>query len=101
MFSEYADSQLQALIERYEPNYVIRQGDLAGEGLTARHSRTLGLHPELCLLLSTSGSTGAPKFVKLSRRNLDSNAASIADYLSIGPDNSVLLNLRLNYAYGL
>ena len=28
------------------------------------------LHPDLALLLSTSGSTGAPKLVRLSHRNL-------------------------------
>ena len=101
LFSDYADNRLRALVERYDPNYVIRHDDLAGEDLTARHHRSLELYPDLCLLLSTSGSTGAPKFVKLSHRNLESNAASIADYLGIGPDDSVLLNLRLNYAYGL
>lgn len=101
LFSDYADERLQALVDRYDPNYVIRHGNLGGEDLTARHHRSLDLHPDLCLLLSTSGSTGAPKFVKLSRRNLESNAASITDYLGIGADDSVLLNLKLNYAYGL
>jgi acyl-CoA synthetase (AMP-forming)/AMP-acid ligase II/acyl carrier protein len=101
LFSDYTDEQLQTLIELYDPNYVIRHGDLSGDVWIARHHRTPALHPDLCLLLSTSGSTGAPKFVKLSRRNLESNAASIVDYLGIGPDDSVLLNLKLNYAYGL
>jgi acyl-CoA synthetase (AMP-forming)/AMP-acid ligase II/acyl carrier protein len=101
LFSDYTDERLQALIEPYDPNYVIRHGDLFGEMLIARHHRPPALHPDLCLLLSTSGSTGAPKFVKLSHSNLESNAASIADYLGIGPADSVLLNLKLNYAYGL
>lgn len=36
------------------------------------------LHTELALLLSTSGSTGSPKLVRLSHANLVANAASIA-----------------------
>ena len=41
------------------------------------------LHPDLALLLSTSGSTGSPKLVRLSRANVVANARSIADYLGI------------------
>jgi acyl-CoA synthetase (AMP-forming)/AMP-acid ligase II len=35
------------------------------------------VHPDLTLLISTSGSTGSPKFVRLSCRNLLSNATQI------------------------
>ena len=41
------------------------------------------LHNDLGLLLTTSGSTGSPKLVKLTYENIYANAESISDYLSI------------------
>lgn len=59
------------------------------------------LHPELALLLSTSGSTGSPKLVRLSRDNLLANAASIASYLRITSADRAMTSLPLHYCYGL
>ncbi|KRB80210.1 hypothetical protein ASE01_01565 [Nocardioides sp. Root190] len=59
------------------------------------------LHPDLRLLLSTSGSTGSPKLVRLSEANLTSNAAAIASYLGLTPDDVALTTLPLDYCYGL
>ncbi|MEI8406486.1 MULTISPECIES: AMP-binding protein [unclassified Kribbella] len=59
------------------------------------------LHPDLALLLSTSGSTGSPKLVRLSRTNLVSNADAIAAALSISPDDRAVSSLPLHYCFGL
>ena len=59
------------------------------------------LHPELALLMSTSGSTGSPKLVRLSRTNLLSNAAAIAQYLGLSEDDRAITSLPLHYCYGL
>ncbi len=59
------------------------------------------IHPDLALLLSTSGSTGDPKLVRLSHTNLLSNARAIADYLQLGPDDRGITSLPLHYCYGL
>ena len=59
------------------------------------------LYPQLALLLPTSGSTGAPKLVRLSRRNLEANAGAIASYLRLGPAERALAGLPTAYAYGL
>lgn len=59
------------------------------------------LHPDLALLLSTSGSTGSPKLVRLSRENLLSNAASIVEYLGLTSDDCGMTSLPLHYCYGL
>src|SRR5690606_21007379 len=76
--------QTEGLIDAYDPDVAIRRrGDrwIVSE----RHAEPMhDLHPDLALLLSTSGSTGAPKLVRLSHRNLTSNARSIAEYLDIG-----------------
>ena len=63
--------------------------------------RNLGLHPDLRLLLSTSGSTGASKYVRLSDRNLASNASAIADYLSLTEADRAPTALPLHYSFGL
>lgn len=57
--------------------------------------------PLIKLLLNTSGSTGSPKFVKLSEQNLLSNALSILDYLPVKHLDISPLNLPLFYSYGL
>ena len=59
------------------------------------------IHPDLAVLLSTSGSTGVAKHVRLSYRNINSNAKSIVKYLEIGSDERASLVLPFNYSYGM
>jgi acyl-coenzyme A synthetase/AMP-(fatty) acid ligase len=59
------------------------------------------LHPDLAVLLSTSGSTGSPKLARFSLSQLMENAAAIASYLSIGPDERPILLLPFHYSFGL
>lgn len=59
------------------------------------------IDPDLALMLSTSGSTGEPKFVCLSHENLGSNARSIAEYLSITSSDCAPTNLPFFYSYGM
>ncbi len=54
----------------------------------------------LAAILYTSGTTGAPKGVALSHRNLAANTASILDYLRLGPDDSTVSVLPFYYTYG-
>lgn len=57
--------------------------------------------PELCLLLTTSGSTGSPKFVRQSYKNVESNAKSIVQYLKLNETERPITTLPMNYTYGL
>jgi long-chain acyl-CoA synthetase len=59
------------------------------------------IHEQIKILLSTSGTTGSPKFVKLSEDNLLQNALSIASYLPIKNTDVTPLNLPVYYSYGL
>lgn len=61
----------------------------------------IDLNPELALLLSTSGTTGSPKLVRLSYKNLITNAASISDYLHLNKSEKAISSLPMNYAFGL
>ncbi|UGQ09786.1 AMP-binding protein [Yinghuangia sp. ASG 101] len=58
-------------------------------------------HPALAVLLTTSGSTGNPKLVRLSASAVLANARSIASALAIGPDEVAPTSLPLHYSYGL
>jgi long-chain acyl-CoA synthetase len=59
------------------------------------------INPRLSVLLSTSGTTGNPKFVRLSFDNVRANALSIAEALRIEPHHRAAANLPLHYSYGL
>ncbi len=58
-------------------------------------------HPELALLLSTSGSTGAAKQIRISRKNLLANTKSICEYLSLSKEDRAVTSLPMSYTYGL
>ncbi|MEB1806650.1 MAG: AMP-binding protein [Bacillaceae bacterium] len=59
------------------------------------------LYSELAVLLSTSGTTGSVKFVRLSYQNLLENASSIATYMQLTEDERPILSLPIQYSYGL
>lgn len=63
--------------------------------------RETALHPDLALLLTTSGSTGSPKFVRQSYRNIRANTDSIVQYLALTADERAVTTLPMNYTYGL
>jgi long-chain acyl-CoA synthetase len=56
---------------------------------------------ELALLMTTSGSTGNPKLIRLSKMNLESNAESITEYLKMDSTSRAITTLPFNYSYGL
>ncbi|MFP6559437.1 acyl-CoA ligase (AMP-forming), exosortase A system-associated [Paraburkholderia sp. B3] len=56
---------------------------------------------DLAALLYTSGSTGLPKGVMLSHRNLLEGAWSVAEYLGHGPSDRILAALPLSFDAGL
>ncbi len=59
------------------------------------------LNDELALLLTTSGSTGSPKFVRQSYTNVLENAKSIVEYLRLDETERPITTLPMNYTYGL
>jgi acyl-coenzyme A synthetase/AMP-(fatty) acid ligase len=87
-------------LENLKPEYCYRRFD--GRWRIERlEGDPVAPHPDLALLLSTSGSTGQGKCVRLSRTNIQSNAQSIAEYLGLTAADRGCLILPLHYSYGL
>ncbi|KII26671.1 AMP-dependent synthetase, partial [Arthrobacter sp. AK-YN10] len=92
---------VESLLAAYEPDLIARSVD-GGTTLEERRSGSKhDLHPELALLLSTSGSTGSPKLVRISAASVQANAQAIAQYLHLRPADTAATTLPLSYCYGM
>lgn len=103
-----------SLIDHYLPQYVwcptkrVRELN-KGSRVTEYEDYTLlkleeqkyEIHPDVLLCLTTSGTTGSPKLVKLTERNLKSNAESIAEYLNITEKERAITSLPMYYSFGM
>lgn len=113
--SHLDDALLQSLLELYLPPYIWlpeTQAEKFSEFsvvirlygyalLKTSYDKSYPLHPELALLLTTSGSTGSPKFVRQSYANIKSNTDSIIQYLELDSSERPITTLPMNYTYGL
>ncbi|HEX6343339.1 AMP-binding protein [Umezawaea sp.] len=102
---------LLALVAAFRPAAVLgadgvapdgyRPAEVGGPAWVREAADGVVPHPDLAVLLPTSGSTGNPKFVRLSRTAVLSNAEAIAEVLGIGADEVAPTSLPLHYSYGL
>lgn len=92
------EAQREAMAAAYDPDIVCTVG---ARDDVRRSESTHDLHPDLALLLSTSGTTGSPKLVRLSRDNVASNAGAIVESLALTPADRAITTLPLHYCYGL
>lgn len=99
MLSAQIDSALlNRFVELYKPMYVINPSDGSGSFLNANSPQ---LYDDLALLITTSGSTGSPKLVRQSYKNIEANAQSIIEYLKLDDTERPITTLPMNYVYGL
>ncbi len=73
----------------------------AKEALKTTYEGDYPCNPELGLLLSTSGSTGDRKLVRLSYANIQANCDSIVEYLGLTKEERPITTLPMEYTYGL
>jgi acyl-CoA synthetase (AMP-forming)/AMP-acid ligase II len=115
---------LMGLIEAYQPELVLgpsgsveKVPDVSGgeanvgsaqfgagvvEWITRKSDSSFPpIDPALQLLLSTSGTTGSQKYVRLSRDAVVANARQIAEALAIDERSVGIAHLPLHYSYGL
>jgi acyl-coenzyme A synthetase/AMP-(fatty) acid ligase len=110
-------SLLKKLMCIYQPEYIWADNDkvsvIGGDTIYTYATYSLQrvhyessvekptINPDLALCLTTSGSTGSPKFVRLSSKNVLANAKSIADYLEIDENERPVTTLPSYYSYGV
>ncbi len=113
--SQLDDSLIGDLLETYHPSYLwmpnarkkqFSEMETVCESygyvlLKTGYSDRIAIYPELALLLTTSGSTGSPKFVRQSYKNIQANTESIINYLEIDSSERPITTLPMNYTYGL
>lgn len=100
MASGDSGEQLQRIIETYRPDVRFRKS-CRGWMTEQQPLSPRPLHPDLAVLLSTSGSTGAAKLVRLAHEAVEANAQSIVEYLSLTADDRAITTLPIHYSYGL
>lgn len=116
MLSVHLEAGLrQNLLETYKPQYVWIPTEKANDFiewdvvyrcydyslLRTTYDVKYPLHDDLALLLTTSGSTGSPKFVRQSYYNIKANTDSIVEYLELNETEKPITTLPMNYTYGL
>ena len=106
---------LRELIEKYKPDYIHAPSDMAERFsdckcvcqnfgyalLKTKFDCVYPLHDDLALLLTTSGSTGSPKLVRQSYKNIEANTSSIVQYLGLTESERTITTLPMNYTYGI
>lgn len=102
---------LGELIRIYQPEYIWKplcmaeSKDILFESyhyvLEATGLTGYPLYEELSLLLTTSGSTGSPKLVRHSYANLEAQAKNISAFFEMDGTERPIVDLPINYTYGL
>ncbi len=106
-------NHLDQLLDIYAPKYIFCKNNINNQSYS-KHINLIEnkiyinkkyfdfpLHKDLSLLLTTSGSTGSPKLVKLTKKNIISNAKSISKFLNLGTLDRSITSLPFYYSYGL
>lgn len=87
----------EQFVQTFRPHWIFSDGRFC-----RREEEEHGdIYPDLAVLLSTSGTTGSRKLVRLSYDNLQANAESIAQYLQIDENERPITSLPMAYSYGL
>lgn len=113
IYPEIDKKLLENLLACYRPSYIWAPSgnmDFLGEMIYQEEGYCLRkisletdnfLGEDLALLLTTSGSTGSPKLVRQTWKNIQSNTDSIIRYLKILSTDRAITTLPMHYTYGL
>ena len=104
----------ETLCDKYAPAYLWAPDEIlpnlgyesagfseAGYTLVKTGLRSPALHEDLALLLSTSGSTGSPKLVRHSYRNIEANAFNVLRLFGLTAEERPMAALPMHYTMGL
>lgn len=106
---------LQNLLQTYKPDYLYIPSEMIQRFFDCKivyenldytllktpYNSIYPLNDDLALLLTTSGSTGSPKLVRQSYKNIEANTKSIIEYLHLNETERTITTLPMNYTYGI
>lgn len=107
------ESLYTALFERYQPEYLWAPDGMVeklgyekvfgtyGYSLLKTGNAPVAMYPDLALLLPTSGSTGSPKLVRHSLRNIEANADNVRRMFEMDGTEKAMAILPMHYTMGL
>lgn len=87
--SKIADFNFEVILN-YKEYALCKTGEKAPE-----------MHPELSLLMTTSGTTGSPKLVRHKYGNVENNAKNVAQAFGWTADERGIIDLPMQYTMGL
>ena len=104
---------LKVLDETYGPSYYWMPEVMVDESgyekvynykgfvLCKTGKKAPAMHPELSMLMTTSGTTGSPKLVRHKYGNIESNAKNVAKVFGWTPEERGIIDLPMQYTMGL
>lgn len=101
---------LQSLMDIYKPEYIWAPASVCSQeqvfvyGSYVLTKTVYGAYPvyeDLSMLLTTSGSTGSPKLVRHSYRNVEENGKNVATFFELSGDERAMAILPMHYTMGL
>lgn len=114
LLSAYIDKALlKTLDDTYGPSYYWMPEAMAGNygyevvygykgfSLCKTGKKAPVLHPDLSMLMTTSGTTGSPKLVRHKYGNIESNAKNVAKVFGWTPEERGIIDLPMQYTMGL
>lgn len=114
LLSSHIDSGLlETLVATYSPSYMWMPSDIvsgfgygieysfAGYSLCKTGNKAPQLHPDLSMLMTTSGTTGSPKLVRHKYGNIESNAKNVASVFGWTTADRGIIDLPMQYTMGL
>lgn len=113
MFLNYDNKNNNLIFDKYKPHFIINsKRSLDGYYEFHKFFKEINIfkrkekfkykiNQNIKILLPTSGTTGDPKFVKLSKTNIISNSIGIIDSLKINNKSYPITTMPLSYSYGM
>ncbi len=107
------ESLYASLYNLYQPEYIWAPNEMVeklghekvyeahGYALLHTGNAPVAMHPDLALLLPTSGSTGSPKLVRHSLRNIEANADNVRRMFEMDGTEKAMAILPMHYTMGL
>lgn len=114
LLSAHIDKALLGVLhDTYSPSYYWMPEAMAGDSgfekvygfkgyaLCKTGQKAPEMHPDLSMLMTTSGTTGSPKLVRHKYGNIESNARNVAKVFGWTPEERGIIDLPMQYTMGL